>query len=156
MLDSLGSSDLRYCSSSSPSSHWPHYHTVLSILCEPIVVSVEFAEASYTVSEASMSVELCVNLTGQLEREALILLSTTDGGAATAGEDYLRLTETLTFVEQESIICSQLEVLNDSFIENSEAVMISLSTNDSAVDVTSASVNVLILDSNREIIITSN
>ena len=117
----------------------------------PIVVSVEFAEASYTESEASMSVELCVNLTGQLEREVVVQLSTVDGGDATAGEDYLSLTETLTFVEHQESICRHLVILNDSLIENNEIVMISLSSNDSAVNVTSSTINVLILDSNSKI-----
>ena len=114
-------------------------------------VSVEFAEASYTVSEADMSVELCVNLTGLLERQVSVQILTIVGGDATAVEDYLPLSEELIFVESESILCSVLEVLNDTFIENAEEAIVSLFPTDSAVIISSPTLSVTILDSNREL-----
>ncbi len=97
-----------------------------------------------------MSLELCVNLTGQLEREVMVQLFTTDGGDATAGDDYQSLSQTLTFVEQQSL-CRMLDVLRDLNLEDSEILIVSISSNDSAVNISMPNINITIVDSNRRL-----
>ena len=111
---------------------------------------VEFAELSYTVSEDIMSVELCVNLTGQLEREVMVDLFTTDSETATADEDYQSLSQTLTFVE-EGLICTNVEITEDLILEDDEVFMASTLSNDLAVIIASPNVNITVLDSNRKL-----
>ena len=99
-----------------------------------------------------MSVELCVNLTGQLEREVEVQLSTVEG-VAIAGEDYQNLSQPLTFLEQE-LICRGLEIFRDFDVENSEEFTASISSTDSAVNITVSTTNITILDSNRKLMTT--
>lgn len=98
-----------------------------------------------------MSVEICVNLTGDLDRVVQVQLSTLDNGTVLPGLaipdiDYQSLSTTLDFGE-EGLMCRMVQLIPDLFLENVEIFMASIvSVDATASDRTTVS----LLDSNRE------
>ena len=107
-------------------------------------------------SEHNDSVEVCINLLGELGRNITMELYTEDGpfngtvrdsfGLATPDEDYLSLSEVFTFAE-EGTQCFNICLLADFTFENEEIFMVFLASDDPAVIIETTEVAVLLLDS---------
>ncbi len=121
------------------------------------VVDVGFDQLLYTVSEADTSVDVCVNLAGELEREVRVELLTldsvdtnaTDNILAMAGIDYVSFSTNLTFTEA-GRMCGSVQLIQDLTLESSEMFFMTLATDDGAINFSSALSEVILLDSDRE------
>ena len=127
--------------------------------CPVAVVFVEFSQASFVVSEEYGSTMVCVVLTGALEREVAIQLVTDDNVSipgtfpALSFVDYQPLFTHVLF-NQSGEQCRTLNVFNDSSLENNESIILRISSNDSAVNISAelGRSEVVILDSNRKLL----
>ena len=119
-----------------------------------IVVTVNFAQAMNNVSETQGMVELCVSLTGQLQREIEVSPSTTGQGTATADADYQTISSRiLTFGPiGPALMCLNVTVIRDFILEAEENFFVSLSAIEPAVlsVVPPSTAEVVITDSDRK------
>ena len=67
-----------------------------------------------------------------------------------AGEDYVELRAELTLPAGESELAVQLQLLDDSVVENNEFFLVHLSSTDSSVTISTPSANVTILEDDSE------
>jgi hypothetical protein len=122
------------------------------------VVSVEFTQEVYVVLEGDGLAAVSVRLTGELEREAVITLLSLNNGsshtseavAATPGLDYQPISVDLTF-EQQTVASQAFNISQDFILESNESIVLNIFSIDSAVNITSPTAEVIILDSNGKI-----
>lgn len=118
-------------------------------------VTVSLDQAIYVASEDNGSLEVCVNLFGELERAVTVQLFTDYGYGnqsefgdifilATPDEDFLTLSTNLTFVE-EGMMCSNISIFEDFTFENVELFSVLLASDDPAfiADISKAEVHLL-------------
>ena len=106
-----------------------------------------------------MSIEVCISLTGTLEREiavnfftaniSLTSSNTDDNDIALADVDYQSLAISLTFVSN-GTMCTTVQLFVDSSLENEEVFVALLTSNDTAVNISSPSAEIFIVDSSRK------
>jgi YVTN family beta-propeller protein len=102
---------------------------VVTIVDDDKAGTVQFKQAAFSVTEPAGGpafVEITVTRTGGTAGPATVAFATADG-TATAGEDYLAVTGTLTFAFNETTKTFQVPVLGDSVIEGTETVRLTLS-----------------------------
>ena len=99
-------------------------NTVLTILDNDI--SVQFGAASFSVSEGTSNAVISVTRAGNLGGTNSVTFSTSDG-TATAGADYLSQVGTVTFLPGETNKTFTLTILQDTLVEASETVNLTLS-----------------------------
>jgi hypothetical protein len=117
---------------------------------------VEFTQEVYVVSESDGLATVSVRLTGELEREAVITLLSLNNGssseavAATPGLDHQPILVDLTF-EQQTVASQAFNISQDFILESNESIVLNIFSIDSAVNITSPTAEVIILDSNGKI-----
>ena len=110
---------------------------------------MSFTEARYEAAEGDEVINLCVNLSAPFQAAVEIHLETI-GYSATEGSDFLNLDTTFTFVE-EGVMCVNVTLVDDNALEDDELLLASLSSNsDLPVNITTPTVDVVILDSDRK------
>jgi hypothetical protein len=87
---------------------------------------VQFAQATYQVSETGGSALITVRRSGDTSQGATVQFATADG-TATAGADYTATSGTLTFAPGESVATFPVTVLPDTVCDGDETVLLSLS-----------------------------
>ena len=99
-------------------------NTVLTILDNDI--SVQFGAAAFSVSEGTSNAVITVTRAGNLAGTNSVTFSTSDG-TATAGADYLSQVGTVTFLPGETNKTFTITILQDTLVEASETVNLTLS-----------------------------
>lgn len=112
-----------------------------------VVIGIMLESTSYSVMEGS-SVEVCVMLRGELEREVPLSL-TTHTGTAKLHKDYADVTSILHLVAGDGRVCFSVETLEDNIVEGDEMLQVVLNGNDS-VFMTGNVVNVTIIDNDSK------
>jgi hypothetical protein len=92
------------------------------------VVTVEFSEAEYSVSEGSGGVSVTVVLSGDTEREVAVDVFTTAGTASES--DFSPLIETLTFFPGETSKSLVISITQDTMCEEEETFFVGLRSSD--------------------------
>ena len=110
------------------------------------MVSIAFSETNYTFAESNATVEVCVGLTGLLERNIEITMSATPLSAST-DDDYIFNDSVLTFTASVSRRCVDILIVNDDIVEKSEEIILTLSSNDTSVSIISPDTVITIEDS---------
>lgn len=103
--------------------------------------------ASYSVVEGS-KVDVCVMLSGELEREASLSLLT-QPGTAQQHEDYIHITKILSLLPGDGRVCFSVETLEDSIVEGNEMLRVVLNGNDT-VFMSGNIVNITIKDNDSK------
>lgn len=88
--------------------------------------SVRFASATYTVNEGAGTATITVTRTGGTDGEVSVDYATSDG-TATARQDYLARSGTLTFAEGQRSLSFTVPIENDAVDEAKETVRLALS-----------------------------
>lgn len=104
-----------------------------------------------------MFVEVCVNLTGVLEREVAVEVSTAITGdindiamsPAIGDADFVSVLTNLTFAAS-GRQCLNVELIVDQILERTEVFHVNLTSSDAAVNFTSSRADIVLLDSNRK------
>ena len=121
--------------------------------------------STYSVNEASMTVQVCARiLDGALRRDAVVTLSTSDGTATgllqdrsihstmiqlhLAPDDYTAVNVLLVFSETSTKKCVNISINADRLHEAPEMFSVNLTTDDSSVILDPQSAPVNIIDSN--------
>ena len=95
-------------------------------------LAVGFASANFNVTESLTNVVITVTRTGDTNRAFTVTANTSDG-TATAGNDYLAVTTTLTFAPGETNKSFNVTVLDDTLAEGDEFLNLTLSSPSSGV-----------------------
>ncbi len=129
-------------------------------------MTIGFESTTYTTEEGT-TVEVCaVIISGMLEREAVVTLTSRDGSAEgerelgnakskrmisfsssyTAGADYTAVNSDLTFSEAVSRVCRNVSTEEDDILEGDEEFLLDLTTSDPDVVVSVSEATVTITD----------
>ena len=106
----------------------------------------------FVFSESDRIANICIVLSGALEREVSVSLTTVNNAGsllATPVVDYEPLSANITF-QQEGIECRTFDVVEDSVFESNESITLNLESNDLAVNISLARSEVILIDSNRK------
>lgn len=113
-------------------------------------VEVSFSQDSYTVAEGDNLINICVNLSGVIERNVTVTftaVSLTAQGFLDGDCDFISVVSNLTFQPGSALQrCTPVIVVNDSILEMDEVFSVILSTRDRAVNFGQESANVTIID----------
>ncbi len=107
------------------------------------MVIVSFEQDSYTVSEVTGSLPVCVTYTGALERSIEVTLTS----SPTTSDDFTFVASNLAFSSEVTRICRNVSIIRDIVVEDSESFDMIILTSDPAVQIASRSVSVVIVDS---------
>ena len=169
-----------YASMSAVYSHMPltriYLHCIYVgqiVLFPSAVVTIGFNTVAYTLLEDAGSVNVTVSiLNGTLARNVVVTMSTESGGTATgnvtsyslmkthiiiysytspAGTDYTDTTVTLTFDATISTQMVTVLVLNDNVVEDTEFIILALTSVDNAVMLNPATARISIKDSESKL-----
>ena len=102
--------------------------------------------------ESIGSLEVCVVLCGELEREVQVdLFTVNESGAdfAVPNEDYQALSTVLTF-EGKGTVCCNISLVQDLTFESNESFSVSISSNDTAFISETSEVQVVVMDSDSK------
>jgi Domain of unknown function (DUF4394)/Calx-beta domain len=97
-----------------------------------VAPSVQFTAALYAVDEAAGTATITVTRTDSFGGPASVTFATSDG-SATAGEDYVTTSGTLTFGPGETSQSFTIPILNDARAEGDEVLHIALGTPSGAI-----------------------
>ena len=114
---------------------------------------MEFAESTYIAAEADGTVELCINLIGELETQVEVVLFTVDDNSSLArpDSDYRSTNITIVFGSGSSLTeCRSMQLIEDSTLENEESFLVNISSENSAVRVLLGTAEVIIGDSDSK------
>jgi hypothetical protein len=118
---------------------------VVQIL-DPDPLTIGLSQTEYTVMEGTPFVEVCAEvMNGVVERETIVSLDTADNTAEEPG-DYVERMVLLTFVEGTSEACTNIQITNDTVLEDNESFLLSLTTTEPRVSLNPAQGSVLIID----------
>ena len=122
---------------------------MISIFITDVGVSVE--DPSYPVDESDGTVEVCVVLTGKTERNVCVTISTGDGSAigrlpntawvlfnfhfSIAPKDYTSTETDLTFTPDNSRICVNIPITNDTVVEGNEIFIVTVTSKDPSIQI---------------------
>ena len=115
----------------------------------PPAGEITFDAASYQVDESEISVELTIVRTGGSYGEVSVSLATQDD-TAVAGQDYVALSQMISFADGETEQAIQIDLLNDSNYESDEAFLVVLSNVSGGATLGASSAGVTILDDDPE------
>lgn len=119
------------------------------------VLNISLDQLSYLTCESDRALQVCVDLSGEVDRVIEVLLSTSsiltgDGRDIALEEfDYKSLSSLLVFMSQGSQ-CQNVELIEDQTIENEEIFSVSIASNDSSVNFLVQSAIVFLKDSDSE------
>ena len=111
------------------------------------VIGVMLESTSYSVMEGS-SIDVCVMLSGELERDVPLSL-VAQPGTALLHKDYVDVTSILSLVPGDGRVCFSVETLEDNIVEGDEMLQVVLNGNDS-VFMSGNVVNVTIKDNDSK------
>jgi hypothetical protein len=86
-----------------------------------------FSSATYSAGEASGHATVTINRTGSTSSSDSVHFATANG-TATAGSDYTAVGQTVTFAAGETSKTVSIPITNDTLVESSETVLLSLSS----------------------------
>lgn len=114
------------------------------------MVNVSFKNNVYAVNEADKIVGICVCLTGELEREVTIQLTTIEGTAMN-GSDYIEVVKEERVFQPTSQTdnleeCWDIVLVDDNILEENETFSVTLTINDTSVDFNGSTAEVVITD----------
>ena len=113
-------------------------------------VEVSFSQDSYTVAEGDNLINICVNLSGVIERNVTVTFTTvslTAQGFLSGDRDFIPVVSNLTFQPGSALQhCTPVIVEDDSILEIDEVFSVILSTRDWAVNFGQESANITIID----------
>ena len=89
--------------------------------------ALAFSSATYSVGEASGHATVTINRTGLTTGSDSVHFATANG-TATAGSDYTAVGQTVTFAAGETSKTVAIPITNDTLVESSETVLLSLSS----------------------------
>lgn len=112
------------------------------------VIGVMLESTSYSVLEGS-SIDVCVMLSGELEREVPLSLIT-KSGSAELHKDYADVTNILHLLPGDGRVCFSVESLEDDIVEGDEMLQVVLNGNDS-VFMNGNVVNITIKDNDSKL-----
>lgn len=92
---------------------------------------IDFTAPAFTVDETGVNASITVRRTGGTTGDVSVEFETSDG-TATAGADYLGVTNTLFFPQGETLVTVTISILNDNLVEPDETVTLRVFTNDSS------------------------
>jgi hypothetical protein len=90
------------------------------------VATLAFSAASYSIGEAGPAASITINRTGATG-SAFTVNFTSANGTATAGSDYAAVNQTVTFPAGQTSKTVSIPITDDSTVESSETVLLSLS-----------------------------
>lgn len=113
-------------------------------------IGIEFPD--YTITEGEGPLEVCgVIIEGGVQREVVFTLSNVDG-TATSPEDYEAFVEELTFDADNSRVCINVTIEDDTLLENPENFTVIINTNDPDATIPDSTSSVTILDNDGVVI----
>ena len=113
------------------------------------VIGVMLESISYSVEEGA-TVDVCVMLRGELEKEVQLSL-VSQAGTAQQDEDYVAIMSILSLLPGDNNVCFSVETVEDNFVEGEEMFQIMLNGNDPAIIMNGVNVvNVTIKDNDSE------
>lgn len=90
-------------------------------------LSIGLVQDTYTVAENEQQVQLCASIvSGQLERNVEVSVTFTPN-TASIGE-FSQVSQTLTFSGQNTLLCFNVEIVDDQFFEDDETFFANLET----------------------------
>ncbi|XP_064397056.1 sushi, von Willebrand factor type A, EGF and pentraxin domain-containing protein 1-like isoform X3 [Halichondria panicea] len=91
---------------------------------------------SYTVIENAEELMVCIRVEGTITQEFSVTLNTFSAGSATGGVDYTDTTATHTFIPFSTLTrCTTTIINDDNMLEGTEFFFISVSSDDSSVEI---------------------
>ena len=97
----------------------------------PTVVTIEFTQTVFTISESEEALLLCASLTGQRERD--VSVSLTDILVNATQDDFNLNQRMLTFIVESRQECARIEIIQDGLFEDVEVFQVILQSNDDSV-----------------------
>ena len=94
---------------------------------------LDFSSATYTVNEDAGNASISVKRTGSLQEKVTVLVRSSDD-TATAGQDYVTISETLTFSENIDEQTLTILIFDDNISEGTESLKLSLSNQSANAD----------------------
>src|SRR5438309_295039 len=116
---------------------------------------VHFSQPSFDVAENGGAAMIRVTLAGEFTNVVTVDYATSDGTAA-AGQDYVATNGTLTFAPGQGSQTFSVPILNDSLVEGTETVNLTLSNPTGRVVLGSPSTGVLYINDNDSISLDSS
>ncbi|CAI8022061.1 Extracellular matrix protein FRAS1, partial [Geodia barretti] len=110
------------------------------------VVSLTLEKSEYRVTEGEISVRVCANFSESdvIDRTVLATLETLPSDSAMAMTDFVPVVQTLTF-NSNVLLCVDVEIYDDSVLEDTETFSITLSSSDPQVIVGAVGVASIII-----------
>ena len=136
------------------------------------MVVLSFDKPSYSIPEANVSVEVCVNLIGVLEKAIVANISTSDGSALgkchikqcsglqgfiadliiAAGVDYTPVSIEIEFNSKVAMQCQAVQVISDTILEIDEMFFVTLEISDPDVLLENNMATIVIEDDDRKLL----
>jgi uncharacterized repeat protein (TIGR01451 family)/uncharacterized delta-60 repeat protein len=98
-----------------------------TVMITNVLAGVYFESPTYTVSECGVTAAIPVVLTGVTNNPVSVSYSTTNGGSAIAGVNYLATNGTLTFSNGQTVQTLYVQVINNHVIGPNHTVFMALS-----------------------------
>ncbi len=111
------------------------------------VVMVTFGQAEVLVNEGDSS-SVCVNITGQLERQVAISVSISGGSASTGSDHDFPASTFFSFSSSPDTYCISFNTTQDAIYENDETISVRVDSSDPQVNTGTVS-TVSILDNDK-------
>jgi Calx-beta domain/FG-GAP-like repeat/Fibronectin type III domain len=102
-------------------------HAATLTIVDNDVATLAFSAASYSVGEADGTATVTINRTGATASAFTVHFATANG-TATAGSDYTAVSQTVSFAAGETQKTVPVPITDDSMVESSETVQLSLSS----------------------------
>lgn len=118
-----------------------------------VVVRIGLNQTTYMVTE-NEQLQICASLvTGQLERDIVVLVTFTPSTASSQDFNFNQASQTLLFSQQSTQLCYDVEIVDDELFEDSETFFVGLQTDESGgvVRFTISSASVIIISDDGEI-----
>jgi hypothetical protein len=96
-----------------------------------LVVKVSLEGSSYNVSEGQDLVQVCVVLSGPIERPVTVILESSPG-SANNHSDFTPIEQTFTF-RSNVRTCEDVMIVNDDVVEDTETFQVDVSSSDTDV-----------------------
>lgn len=111
-------------------------------------MEVRFTREEQTVIENEDSVDLCVELIGNLDGQVEVEFTTSGSNSATVGVDFRSVQTSLIFsAETSKLMCVTVEIVEDFTLETDENFTAVITSTDPAANVTLGTTQVVIVDS---------
>ena len=112
-------------------------------------VVISFERTDYVATEEDGLLEICINIqSGELERAVQFTVSTSNLSAI-ADQDFIFESALLSLDSNTSIVCVTVDIVGDTILESTEDFLVSLQSDDSAVEIALPELTVPILDSSN-------